>query len=79
MTIEVTTPNGKKSPVALEAQLNVKVSKEHPKEDPLPVALPIFMPIPFERPGQYQVRCDINGKAHFVPLTIAHQASMERP
>jgi len=69
--VETQLPNGKKAEIAVAAQMSLQVDPKHPKEEPLVINFPITMPIVFQRPGQYQIRCDIDGASNTVPLFIS--------
>jgi hypothetical protein len=61
--LEVPGPDGRKQKISIEANLTVQAGPNHPAGMPMPVNFIPTMPVLFERPGKYEVRCEIDGQA----------------
>lgn len=63
-------PDGKRQPMMLEANITVQASPDHPAGVPIPVNMIPTLPLFFEKPGRYEVRCEVDGRTQSEWVTV---------
>jgi len=68
--LEIPGPEGRLQPMRLEANLTVQAGPNHPPEVPLPVNFIPSLPVFIQKPGRFEVRCEVDGEVHSESLFV---------